>query len=76
MVLGAGRTPLQVLAHPRDAGVSLGSLKFQLDVAIELCEAFLTAQLKPLRPEHPPEQTAIAWISGFAHELGAVISRS
>ena len=48
MVLGTGRTPLEVRAHSGDAGVGVGSPQLQLDVAIELGEAFLAAQLGPL----------------------------
>ena len=76
MVLGTSRTPLEVLAHSRNAGVGVCLPQLQLDVAIELLEAFLTAQLGPLRSEQPLEHAVLARVSVFAGQLGPAISSS
>src|SRR5215208_4866221 len=67
MVLGTGRTPCEVFAHSGDVGVGVGALQLQLDVAIELGEAFLATQLGPLWSEQPAEQAVLAWVAVFAH---------
>src|SRR5215208_5095953 len=67
MVLGTGRTPLEVFAHSGDLGVGVGPPQLQLDIAIELGEAFLATELGPMWSEQPAEQTVWARASVFAH---------
>src|SRR5215218_164257 len=67
MVLGTGRTTFEVFAHSGDVGVGVGPPQLQLDVAIELREAFLATQFGPLWSEQPAEQAVLARVSVIAH---------
>jgi hypothetical protein len=45
VLLPGRRAALEVVAHPRDAPVSVLALEFELDVLIEAVEALLTGEL-------------------------------
>src|SRR5258708_208460 len=57
VVLVAGRAALEVGAHAGDLGVRVGAGGLQVDVAIELREALLAAQLRAGRPECTCQET-------------------
>jgi hypothetical protein len=46
----AGGATLEVRTHPRNHVVGVRAGKLQLDVAIELLEAFLATELRPFGP--------------------------
>src|SRR5204862_3386759 len=57
VVLGARGAPLEVRAHVRDQLVGGLPGELELDVAVELLEAGLARQLRPLGPHEPVDQT-------------------
>jgi hypothetical protein len=68
---------LEVGAHARDSGIRIGAVDLQLDVAIELLEAFLATQLWPRWPKQPLEEAGFGWVRVLVHrfDLGSVVSQ-
>src|SRR5215213_4111801 len=53
VLLAARRAPFEVRAQAGDGGVGIGAGDFELDVAVELVEADVAADLGAGRPEEP-----------------------
>ncbi len=62
MILIAGTAPFQVGLHSGHGRVGIGFTQLELDIAIELCEALLAAQFRPLWSKQAPEGAAVGWI--------------
>src|SRR5581483_3465771 len=60
LVVGAaGLAALEVGAHARNQLVGWGARELELDVAVELREALLAAQLRSRRAERPPQRPPV-----------------
>jgi hypothetical protein len=55
MLLAAGRAAGEVSTKPADGSVGVRARDFELDVAVELGEAFVAADLRLCRAEQPVE---------------------
>ena len=56
MLLGAGRAAVEMRAHPGDGGVRILARELELDVAVEVREALVAAELRVGRAEQACEQ--------------------
>ena len=86
MVLSAGRATDQVWAHAGHRGVRVSPAQLHLDIAIELLEALLAAELRPVGAQKALEELGVArlWASrsllhstrlGFEFESQALARR-
>ena len=59
MIFVAGGAAIEMRAHPGDLliGLRVGEPEFDLDVPVELVEAFLATQLRTCRAEEPCDET-------------------
>jgi hypothetical protein len=56
VILGARGAPFEVRAHPRDRAICVLAPQLELNVAIELLETLLAAQLGLIGAEQPGQQ--------------------
>ncbi len=56
MLLATGGAAREMLAHPGDGGVRILSEELKVDVAVDLLEAFVAAELGSRRPEKALDQ--------------------
>src|SRR5262245_33022993 len=73
VLLAAGRAAGEMSAQPRDRRVGVCAGELQLDVAVELLEALVAADLRLGRPEQPPER--LLQLRSLRHVPSSSVSR-